>query len=266
MHDDFIKPDWPAPANVRALISTRKGGVSSGPFASLNLGDHVADSPESVAENRSIFAGEAGLESTDILWMKQVHGVRVADLDQSSVRGEHPLTADAATTTLSSKGCVVMTADCMPVLLCDRTGSRVAAVHAGWRGMEQGVIQRALQYFDVPSEVIAYMGPTISQKNFEVGAEVKAAFEARDSEYASAFRLKSPKGGVEGEGEDGYENDYVNKYLGDLYAIAKMLLKKEGVAEVYGGDFCTYDESDRFHSFRRDGASSGRMASLIHLA
>jgi purine-nucleoside/S-methyl-5'-thioadenosine phosphorylase / adenosine deaminase len=176
------------------------------------------------------------------------------------VCGESPLVADAATTTVSNKGCVVMTADCMPVLLCDRSGSRVAAVHAGWRGMEQGVIQQALQYFDAPSEVIAYLGPTISKKHFEVGAEVKAAFESRYAEYASAFRLKSPKGGC--EGEDGY----VNKYLGDLYAVARMLLNKEGVTQVYGGDFCTFDESDRFHSFRRDGARSGRLASLIYLA
>ena len=260
MHDDFIKPDWPAPKNVRALISTRSGGVSRGPFASLNLGDHVGDDPECVAKNRAIFAGEAELEPTDILWLKQVHGVRVADLDQNSVSGESPLIADAATTTVSKKGCVVMTADCMPVLLCDRSGSRVAAVHAGWRGMEQGVIQQALQYFDAPSEVIAYLGPTISKKHFEVGAEVKVAFESRYAEYASAFRLKSPKGGC--EGEDGY----VNKYLGDLYAVARMLLNKEGVTQVYGGDFCTFDESDRFHSFRRDGARSGRLASLIYLA
>lgn len=253
MQDDFITPEWPAPENVRALISTRGGGVSVGPYSGMNLGDHVGDDPEHVEKNRLAFADEAGLESASIIWLKQVHGVRVADLDQSKVRCERPLTADAATTTVPMTGCVVMTADCMPVLLCDRTGSRVAAVHAGWRGMEQGAIQQALKFFEAPGEVIAYLGPTISQKHFEVGAEVKAAFAKRNPEYALAFQLVAAK------------DDGEAKYLCDLYAIARMLLSKEGVTQVYGGDCCTYDEPQRFHSFRRDGATSGRMASLIYL-
>lgn len=254
MDSEFITPDWPAPKNVRAIVSTRKGGVSGGPYASLNLGDHVGDDPESVTENRAVFANEAGLESTDILWLKQVHGVRVADLDQSTVCCESPIVADAATTTMSKKGCVVMTADCMPVLLSDLSGSRVAAVHAGWRGMAQGVIQRALRCFDSSNEVIAFLGPTISQRNFEVGAEVKSAFESRGAVYASAFKLQ---GALQGEGKE--------KYLCDLYGIARIILAKAGVAHIYGGDFCTYDEAERFHSFRRDGVRSGRMASLIYL-
>lgn len=257
--DSIILPDWPAPENVRAFITTRKGGVSAGPYSSMNLGDHVGDAPEHVEANRSSLARRVGLEPESLFWLKQVHGVDLADLDQPSARNESPLVADGATTTLSSIACVVMTADCMPVLLCDQSGSRVAAVHAGWRGLEQGVIQQALQHFEDPRQVLAYLGPTISQKHFEVGLEVKSAFERRNPDYAEAFVPS-----IANSGEDSDPGS--DKYMCDLYSIARILLRSHGVTKIFGGEFCTYEQDRLFYSYRRDGAQSGRMASLIYLS
>jgi YfiH family protein len=255
----IILPDWPAPANVHAFVTTRKGGFSSGSYSSMNLGDHVGDAREHVAANRQAFARRIGLDSGSVFWLRQVHGIDLADLDQQAMRLQKPLVADGATTTLSSVACVVMTADCMPVLLCDRSGSRVAAVHAGWRGMEQGVIQQALQYFEDPNEVLAYLGPTISQRHFEVGVEVKSAFELRNPAYASAFAPSNSD-------TSGDSSFATNKYMCDLYSIARILLEEHGVTKVFGGDFCTYQQEGLFYSYRRDGAQSGRMASLIYLS
>ena len=257
--DSIILPNWPAPENVRAFITTRKGGFSTGPYVSMNLGDHVGDAAEHVEANRSSLARRVGLEPESLFWLKQVHGLDLADLDQPSARLESPRVADGATTTLSSVACVVMTADCMPVLLCDQSGSRVAAVHAGWRGMEQGVIQQALQHFEEPGEVLAYLGPTISQKHFEVGVEVKSAFEQCNPDYAEAFVPS-----IAHSGED-FEAG-ADKYMCDLYSIARILLRKHGVTKIYGGNFCTYQQDGLFYSYRRDGAQSGRMASLIYLS
>lgn len=257
--DSIILPTWPAPANVRAFITTRKGGFSTGPYSSMNLGDHVGDAAEHVAANRSSLARRVGLEPESLFWLKQVHGLDLADLDQPSARNESPRVADGATTTLSSIACVVMTADCMPVLLCDQSGSRVAAVHAGWRGMEQGVIQQALQHFEDPGEVLAYLGPTISQKYFEVGVEVKSAFERRNPDYAEAFVPS-----ITNSGED--LDSVAGKYMCDLYSIARILLRSHGVTKIFGGDFCTYRQNRLFYSYRRDGTQSGRMASLIYLS
>lgn len=254
MSDGLIRPDWPAPKNVHAFISTREGGESKGPYSSMNLGDHVDDDPCSVAANRASFAQSVGLDKNKVFWLKQVHGVSVIDLDRKDVCSEPPMEADASTCTKPLVGCVIMTADCMPVLFCDASGSRVAAVHAGWRGLEQGVIQQALSFFEHPHEVMAYIGPAISQKHFEVGEEVKAVFELRNPEYASAFI------------DAGCDDAGTRKYRCDLYDIARKLLQSAGVTQIYGGDFCTYAQEDQFYSFRRDGKHSGRMASLIYLS
>lgn len=244
---DLIQPNWPAPKNVRAFVSTRLGGVSKAPYDSLNLGGHVDDDPEAVQENRERFAHAVGLEAESIAWLEQVHGTDVLELNEVP---SGLLKADASTTMQSNLACVVMTADCMPLLMCDSAGKRVAAVHAGWRGMADGVIQAALSKFDDLSEVMVYLGPTISQLGFQVGAEVKDQFVSIDADFDAAFLPEN-------------ESD---KLMCNLYAIARMILRKAGVSKVYGGGFCTFAQSERFYSFRRDGHVSGRMASLIYLS
>lgn len=238
---DFIRPDWPAPDRVRALQTTRMGGVSQGRYASLNLGDHVGDDPACVEENRRIvrqyLPGEA-------LWMKQVHGVAVAEMG-GNVAG---VETDAALTRQAGQVCVVLTADCLPVLLCDRNGSVVAAVHAGWRGLCAGVIEQTVAAMGVAGEeLLAWLGPAIGSTAFEVGEEVRAAFLARDERAADAFVAKT--GG---------------KWLADIYLLARLRLGNLGVTAIYGGGHCTLSEREHFFSYRRDG-ETGRMGSFIWL-
>lgn len=235
-----ILPDWPAPACVKALQTTRLGGVSQGIYASLNLGDHVKDLPQHVAANRQLLSPYLPSEP---VWLNQVHGVRVIDAALSSCLES----ADASFSTRKQVVCVTMTADCLPVLLCDQAGSMVAAVHAGWRGLCDGVIEATVKAMPVePARLMAWLGPAIGPQAFEVGSEVRAQFMAQDAQAEHAF---------EAHGE---------KWLGDLYAIARQRLSRLGVTQVYGGGRCTYREPETFFSFRRDG-DTGRMASLIWL-
>lgn len=236
---DMILPNWPAPPTVRAGTTTRRGGVSVGPYASLNLGDHVGDEPAAVAENRARLRRELLLPA-EPLWLSQVHGVAVAEGQGSC--------ADASVAFGPGTVCTVLTADCLPLLLCDRVGSRVAAVHAGWRGLLAGVIEAAVARLDSPSgELLAWLGPAIGPQAFEVGEEVRAAFAAEEAATAAAFR-PSPAG----------------RWLADIYALARRRLARCGVSAVYGGDLCTWSDATRFYSYRRDGVT-GRMASLIWL-
>ena len=237
---DWIVPDWPAPASIRAFATTRSGGVSAGEFGTMNLGTSGGDDPANVARNR-IIVREA-LPSAP-RWMKQVHGTDVADLDRI---GESDVaTADAAVTSSPGRVGVVLTADCMPLLLCDVEGTRVAVAHAGWRGMAAGVIESTVRAMDgEPSRLIAWMGPTIGPRAFEVGPEVREAFVAVDREAERAFR---PHG--------------AGKYLADLYELARQRLARAGVSSVHGGGFCTYTEAGRFFSYRRVKAS-GRMGTF----
>lgn len=242
---DFIIPNWPVPANVVALQTTRLGGVSSAPFDSLNLGAHVNDDPIAVAKNRQLLSPYLPNEP---VWVNQVHGIEVIDAAQSACLQN----ADASFTTKPNVVCVTMTADCLPVLLCDKAGTVVAAVHAGWRGLCDGVIEAAVNKLPVEhSEILAWLGPAIGPKAFEVGSEVRAQFIAKDAQAASAFQTNG------------------NKWLGDIYQIARQRLNYLGVTQIYGGsvneDFCTYTDATRFYSFRRDDVT-GRMASLIWLA
>lgn len=240
MHD-WIVPDWPAPKGVRALSTTRLGGVSQPPYASLNLGDHVGDSSEHVAENR---ARVAAYLPAPPLWLSQVHGVRVVDAALAA-NGDP---ADAAFARTRGRVCAVMTADCLPVLFCHQGGQAVAAAHAGWRGLAGGVLEATLAAMAVPgNEVMAWLGPAIGPSAFEVGDEVQAAFVAAHPAAASAFVART-------EG----------KWLADLYALARLRLNTCGVSAIYGGDRCTLTEADRFFSHRRDRLT-GRMASLIWL-
>ena len=240
----FVLPDWPAPANVRAAVTTRIGGVSHAPYDGFNLAAHVGDDPAAVHANRARLRTALALPAEPV-WLKQVHGVAVVDAAQGGVEPE----ADGAFATQPGVVCAVLTADCLPVLLCNRAGTKVAALHAGWRGLAGGVIEAGVRAMGVPgSELLAWLGPAIGPASFEVGAEVRAAFNQHDVQAAQAFRAAR-------EG----------KYLADIYLLARQRLQRLGVATVYGGGFCTVIDRVRFFSYRRDGAT-GRMASLIWLA
>ena len=241
----YLQPDWPAPAHVRACVTTRAGGVSTGIYAGLNLGDHVGDDPAAVAENRARVIREVGVPP---LWLAQVHGCGVVDAAARVGHDAAPPVADAALARTPGVACAVMTADCLPVLFCDRNGSAVAAAHAGWRGLQAGVLEQTLAALAVPPEdVLAWLGPAIGPENFEVGGEVRAAFMATDGEAQRAFRPGAP-----------------GKWWCDLYLLARQRLEKAGVRHIYGGEECTVADSARFFSYRRDGVT-GRMASLIWL-
>ncbi|MEH8021398.1 MULTISPECIES: peptidoglycan editing factor PgeF [Rheinheimera] len=239
----LLKPNWPAPKNVHAVCSTRQGGCSEGVYASLNLGEHVADNAEHVLENRLRYQQLAQMPSAPV-WLNQVHGTEVVEL---LAQNNSIITADASIT--SAKGVVstVMTADCLPILLCDSTGSRVAAVHAGWRGLCNGIIENTLAHFAQPAEVMVYLGPAIGPTAFEIGVEVRAAFIAQATEAELAFQPAAN-----------------GKWLANLYLLARQRLLQRGVRQIYGGYYCTHQQNSLFFSYRRDG-QTGRMASSIWL-
>ena len=240
LHPEWIIPDWPAPEPVRALVTTRAGGVSSGRYASLNLGAKVGDDPEHVARNRAILRACLPAEPA---WMRQLHGSTVAELTRASPEIE----ADGAVTRSEGIVCTALTADCLPVLLCDRAGKSVGIAHAGWRGLAAGIIENVVCEMPAPPEsLMAYMGPGIGPKVYEVGEDVRSAFVRAHPDMEPAFVPRQN-----------------GKFLADLCALARQRLVAAGVREVHGGGFCTLSES-RFFSFRRDGIT-GRMASLIWL-
>lgn len=238
---DLLFPDWPAPANVRAVQTLRTGGCSPAPWASFNLGDHVGDLPTHVAANRAALRAVLPAEP---VWLQQVHGIAVADADRQPLRPE----ADAVVARQVGSVCAVMTADCLPVLFCDRAGTVVAAAHAGWRGLEAGVLEATLAAMKVsPGEILAWLGPAIGPSCFEVGDEVRAAFVAVNPLAAEAFQPHGP-----------------GKWLADIYRLARQRLLASGVVAISGGDACTVSDGQRFFSYRRDGVT-GRMASLVWL-
>ena len=245
MSGDWIRADWPAPANIVAGTTTRNGGVSSGRYASLNLGAHVGDQPEHVVENRRRFVGMCDLPE-EPYWLQQVHGIQVVRAGAREVEVGPP-EADAAIGRGIGDSCAVMTADCVPILLCSTDGDEIAAVHAGWRGLAGGVVAATLDEMSAaPSSLIAWLGPAISQDSFEVGDDVRGAFTALDAESAACFRT----------------NDR-GRWQADLYGLARMWLAAAGVTAVHGGEYCTVADPQRFFSHRRDG-SCGRMATFIH--
>lgn len=240
---EFIFPDWPAPANVKALTTTRVGGLSRGPYASFNLGDHVDDDPDVVRRNRARLREALALPA-EPAWLKQVHGVNVVD----AASAEAGTTADGAWTNQSGVVCAVLTADCLPVFLCNRQGTKVALLHAGWRGLAAGVIEAGLQALATPgAELLAWLGPAIGPDSYEVGDAVRDAFLTQDAGVAACFR-------AHGAGQ----------WHADLYALARRRLQARGVNAIHGGYFCTVREPERFYSYRRDGVT-GRMASLVWL-
>jgi len=240
--DAFILPDWPAPDNVKALQTTRLGGVSLAPYDSLNLGLHVGDDPVRVNHNRMRLAP---LMPSEPVWLEQVHGTAVANADAAACR----VVADACIARHRGAVCVVMTADCLPVLLCDEDGTVAGAAHAGWRGLCDGVLEATVQAMGVaPHTLLAWLGPAISQEHFEVGSEVRDAFIARQAQAAEAFL-------AQGDG----------RYRADLYLLARQRLSALGITRISGGNRCTYREMEHFYSFRRDGVT-GRMGTFIWLA
>jgi YfiH family protein len=242
---NWIAPDWPAPGNVRALSTTRDGGISEGVFAGLNLGAHVGDALARVEANRARLQQVAGIPGT-LNWLNQVHGIAVHPV---SDRYERVPDADAACAHEAGQACIVMTADCLPVLFCDRAGTVVAAAHAGWRGLQGGVLEASIAAMGCePGEILAWLGPAIGPAAFEVGGEVREAFMAEQAEAAAAFAPSSIEG----------------KWLADIYQLARLRLARAGVTAIYGGEYCTFSDSERFYSYRRDG-QTGRMASLVWL-
>lgn len=239
---ELIIPDWPAPAQVRSLTTTRHGGVSHPPYDSLNLGDHVGDDPIAVSENRRRLR-EAGALPEAPRWLSQVHGTHCC----SALGVQGGTEADAQVTDRPGVVCAVLTADCLPLLLCDAAGRRVAAVHAGWRGLLGGVIENSVRALAADGAVLAWLGPAIGPAAFEVGGEVRDLFTAHHAAAASAFTPAA-----------------AGKWLADIYLLARQRLAACGVVQVYGGDRCTYTEGEQFFSYRRDG-QTGRMASLIWL-
>ncbi|WP_096087334.1 peptidoglycan editing factor PgeF [Agaribacterium haliotis] len=257
----LFQAKWPAPASVKTALTTRDGGVSAAPFDSFNLASHVGDLDSCVQLNRQRLSESLqnrASASPKLQWLTQVHGTELVELDCSLAE---PIEADASYTKKAGVACVVMTADCLPLLICDKAGSQVAAVHAGWKGLADGIVSRAVAAFDAPaSELMVYLGPAISQAAFEVGEDVRQAFENAQAQrrfaepIAHAFceRAKQDTSGA-------------NKFFADLYRLARSELCALGVRQIYGGDFCTYSDKQRFFSYRRDGRC-GRMASLIWLA
>lgn len=242
--EDCIVPDWPAPPMVRALITTRSGGVSIGPYASMNPADHVGDTPDAVLRNRALLRR---LLPNEPHWLKQVHGTAV--YRAGAAANGIPPEADACVSATPGAVCVVLTADCLPVLLCDQAGTVVGVAHAGWRGLCAGVIERTVEAMNrPPEELLAYLGAAIGPKAFEVGGEVRDAFVALAPEATAAFAPAAVGG----------------KWLADIYLLARQRLARAGVSRVYGGGDCTFTDGARFFSYRRDGAT-GRMAALIWL-
>lgn len=236
---DFLQPAWPAPHSVQAIQTLRSGGCSATPWNSFNLGDHVGDDPVCVNANRVALGNFLPAAPT---WLKQVHGTATVDAAFSTKM----LEADAVFTNQPGQVCAVMTADCLPVLFCNRAGTVVAAAHAGWRGLAAGVLEACLAKMAVsPSEILAWLGPAIGPQCFEVGDEVRATFTAHTPEAELAFQAHA-------EG----------KWLADIYLLARQRLQQVGVNAIYGGEFCTVSEPKKFFSYRRDGIT-GRMASLI---
>lgn len=243
----ILVPDWPAPARVRAAVTTRRmAGASPAPFDAFNLGAHCGDDPAAVAANRAMLVPLLGLPDAP-RWLRQVHGVDVAVFDAAAIADDPP-TADAAVTHTPGVVLAVLTADCLPLLVCAEDGREIAAIHAGWRGLAAGVIERAVERLAAPREkLLVWLGPAIGAASYEVGADVRDAFVAQSARNADAFTPTRP-----------------GHWRCDLYALARQRLAALGIARVHGGGFDTYADPG-FYSYRR-AARTGRFVSLIWIA
>ena len=239
----WLLPDWPAPAMIRACVTTRTGGISVPPFDSFNLGDHVGDDPSAVAWNRQHLQDLLGCRPA---WLSQVHSSTAIKAMADSCA-----TADASWSDVPGEACAVLTADCLPVLFCADDGSEVAAAHAGWRGLVDGVLEATVAAMRTPpARVLAWMGPAAGPSRYEVGVEVYDAFVSRDWSAGSAFTSTRER-----------------HWHVDLYALARGRLQAAGLApaHIHGGGLCTISDPQRFYSHRRD-RRTGRMASLVWMA
>ena len=244
----FIYPDWPAPNNVNAAMTTRHGGVSQSPFSAMNLGTHVDDRPDNVLKNRAILKQSLQL-SSEPLWLNQIHGTEVIEHSSCFLGSD----ADAVYTHRANAVCAVMTADCLPVLFCNRQGTAIAAAHAGWRGLQAGILEQSIVKMDCHTDdILVWLGAAIGPNAFEVGNEVREAFISVHARSEAAFILK---------------NKQQSKWLADIYQLATVHLTEFGIAaeNIYEGGHCTYTDDETFFSYRRE-ARTGRMASLIWLA
>ncbi|WP_411726163.1 peptidoglycan editing factor PgeF [Methyloglobulus sp.] len=235
----WLQPDWPAPSNVHAAMTLRTGGVSQGDYASLNLAAYVGDNPDLVSQNRQIIKTLLNLPS-EPAWLNQTHSNRAVKATAMS----SPPQADASYTDQPGVVCAVLTADCLPLLVCAANGTEIAAIHAGWRGLLDGVIDNTIAAMQ-NRDALVWLGPAIGRERFEVGAEVRTAFVTKSADYIAAFKKHSH-----------------NKWLADIYQLARLNLAALGISKVYGSNFCTVTDHERFYSYRRD-KDTGRMATLI---
>jgi YfiH family protein len=243
--EGWVQPEWPAPGKVRAYTTTRGCGYSRGPWQSFNLAAHVGDQPEAVEANRRLLTSAARLPDSP-RWLKQVHGTRV-------IRAEDIVTevieADACMAETPAQVCAVLTADCVPVLLCNHAGTRVAAAHTGWRGLAAGVLESTVGAMARDGELLlAWLGPAISAPHFEVKEDVCRVFTEQDPEATHAFTTAAN-----------------GRWQADLYQLARLRLQRLGVTQTFGGNYCTYRDAERFFSYRRERVT-GRMATLIWIA
>ncbi len=245
-----ILPDWPAPSSIKAAVSTRRGGVSAGPWRSLNLASHVGDNDLSVQQNWQLLGALLGLPGAPQL-LEQVHGIDLIQAQNDGVIRR----ADACYSDRREVVCTVMTADCLPILICDRAGMEVAAVHAGWRGLAGGIVASVVRQFrSRPDQLLVWLGPAISQPHFEVGEDVYRAFLANAPTWGSTQQVDAC-----------FIRTGSDRWHADIYALARLALSAEAVTQVYGGDCCTFADPESFYSYRRDG-QTGRMASLIWIS
>lgn len=238
---ELIVADWLAPTGIHALTTTRLGGFSQPPFDSLNLGDHVGDDPEAVAENRQQLRQIAALPA-EPLWLQQTHSTRVIN----AADWQTGIEADAIVSDKTNRVCAILTADCLPVCLYDQHTGKIAAIHAGWRGLAGGIIENTIAHMQAdPTQLIAWLGPAIGPQQFEVGSDVYEVFTQSSAQAVQAFSLQNN-----------------GRYLADIYQLARQRLTKCGVEQISGGEYCTVSDPATFYSYRRDG-QTGRMATLI---
>lgn len=289
---EILSPNWPAPTHIIAGVTTRSGGVSHAPYNSLNLATHVDDQDTCVVQNRQLLhqhclthlekhtQQKISHPNTELQWqwLEQTHSTTVINIERASSKA---IAADAAVTSTPLQTCTVLTADCLPILLCDRLGTCVAAIHAGWRGLANGIVSQTLKSFInhasthstiAPNDIFAWLGPAIGPNKFEVGNEVKQAFLSKPFLKPDAGLLSSSSVNMLGRQNSKtceaaftpLGQQQLQKHLANLYALARIALQQSGVTNIYGGDFCTVSEPERFFSYRREGIT-GRMASFIFI-
>lgn len=249
--DSWIRANWPAPANIVAFTTSRSSiadkisDTKLSGYQAFNLANHVNDNEESVMRNREQLSTLCSLAPTDFRWLDQIHSNTLVNAENA----KFSIKADASYTRKKQEACTIMTADCLPVLFCNKQATQVAAAHAGWRGLASGILKNTVQSFENPKDIIAWLGPAISQKAFEVGDDVLQSFCTNNSQARQAFKPATTNG----------------KWYADLYELARLELNTLGITEVYGGEYCTYNDAELFYSYRRDGAQSGRMASVVYI-